>query len=195
MISTAQKPFFILQIDELGRFMSNICSVVPEGVVTFFPSFEYENQVFSSWKNSGVVASIEKKKTIFREPRNTSDVELILEEYKRSVKSGSMEEPNPVNSRKGGALLLCVVGGKMSEGINFSDSMGRCVVMVGLPYPSPGDPELVERMKYIDLMSVQEEGRRSDGPRSREYYENICMKAVNQSIGNIHFPSSFAVTA
>jgi len=46
------------------------------------------------------------------------------------------------------ALLFCVVGGKMCEGINFSDDLARCVCVVD---PNPSDPELVKRMAYLDF--------------------------------------------
>lgn len=70
--------------------------------------------------------------------------------------------------------LLSVVGGKMSEGINFNDELARCVVMVGMPYPNARDAELVEKMAFLD--------KRNPGS-GRQFYESLCMKAVNQSIG------------
>ncbi|GBG69495.1 hypothetical protein CBR_g4188 [Chara braunii] len=252
------------QITELGRLMVNLCSIVPQGIVCFFPSFAYETTVYNHWMRSGILSSIEGKKVIFREPRKTSAIDKVLDEYRRVIQGGGdtaatahappsqyTDEGNAVPSflgtakaaRQSGAVMLCVVGGKLSEGINFSDGMGRCVVMVGLPYPSPSDPELVERMRYLDegpecsdavgnplfwpksdddmltkaavdkliapspgadnrLPKVKlahalgrgtpgpdgQEGRKKNGGTSRagpgrEYYENLCMKAVNQSIG------------
>ncbi|XP_068651772.1 uncharacterized protein [Aristolochia californica] len=193
---------FTEMMEELGRLVCNLVGIVPEGIVIFFPSFEYEAKVCNAWQASGVFARIVKKKPVFREPKSNADVDNLLKQYKEAIIStcnGSGEDP-----RQNGAVLLAVVGGKMSEGINFSDGMGRCVVMVGLPYPSPSDLELLERIKHIEGFSepnipgsknslVEEsvettiqsgiEVLRSCKRKGREYYENLCMKAVNQSIG------------
>ncbi|XP_078740993.1 ATP-dependent DNA helicase DDX11-like [Lampetra fluviatilis] len=67
----------------------------------------------------------------------------------------------------------------MSEGINFSDDLGRCVVMVGMPFPNARSPELQEKITYLSR-HVRSEGGRDAGS---SLCENLCMKAVNQSIG------------
>lgn len=36
----------------------------------------------------------------------------------------------------------------MSEGINFSDALARCVVVVGMPYPNAEGSVLQEKMMY-----------------------------------------------
>jgi chromosome transmission fidelity protein 1 len=158
------------QLDELGYLIFNLCVLVPAGVVVFFPSFDYEQFVVEYWISKGAYSRISSKKKIFREPRASGDVDTVLGAFSRCVES------------QGGALLLCVVGAKMSEGINFSDDMARCVVMVGLPYPDISDPELTQKMNYLDHQASALGGgtHRTAG---RDYYENLCMRAVNQSIG------------
>ncbi|XP_031252752.1 ATP-dependent DNA helicase DDX11 [Pistacia vera] len=194
----------LTMIEELGLLVCNLLTVVPEGIVVFFSSFDYEEKVYDAWKTSGILDRIMKKKRVFREPRKSTSVEFVLKEYKDTIDTlslGPKEGSTPLN----GAILLAVVGGKISEGINFSDGMGRCIVMVGLPYPSPSDIELLERIKYIEGLGDPNFTRtpkilpsdeyyngdvqagfsilRSCRRRGNEYYENLCMKAVNQSIG------------
>ncbi|MCD7457171.1 hypothetical protein HAX54_034377 [Datura stramonium] len=193
-----------VMIQELGLLVSNLVNVVPEGMVLFFSSFDYEGQVYDAWKESGIIGRIMKKKRIFREPRRSTDVEIVLKEYKETIDALSCSSSKRDSLSSNGAILLAIVGGKVSEGINFSDGMGRCIVMVGLPYPSPADIELMERIKHIEGFDTssgkntkfQAERSWYSGDaqaglyilksckhRGKQYYENLCMKAVNQSIG------------
>lgn len=42
------------------------------------------------------------------------------------------------------------MGGKLSEGINFTDNLARSLVVLGLPYPNIKAPEVKEKMKYLN---------------------------------------------
>jgi len=119
---------------------------------------------------------------VHREPPNAREVEGVLKAYSSDVAAVAPQ----TKKERGylGALLLCVIGGKMSEGINFADDMARCVIVVGLPYPDMGDPQLKEKMKILDAVSKSERsGSKGPGIGGRAYYHNVCMRAVNQSIG------------
>ncbi|RUS73449.1 hypothetical protein EGW08_018786 [Elysia chlorotica] len=164
-----------LVIEELGRVLSNVCNVVPGGVVCFFPSYDYEKLVISAWEKSGVLAKIQLKKKVLREPKRSGLADQVLTEYSDCIKR-CMSWQGSIT----GAVLMCVVGGKMSEGINFSDDLGRCIVMVGLPFPNINSPELKEKMNYLNANFQKDQDGRQAG---QVHYENLCMKAVNQSIG------------
>ncbi|KAG1703083.1 hypothetical protein DVH05_007994 [Phytophthora capsici] len=153
-------------LDELGRILLNLSRIVPGGVVVFFPSYRFEENAVRRWEATAQYEQIQAKKTIFREPKKSDELAEVLMHYSAACSRG--------NRDGSGAMLLSVVGGKMSEGINFSDELARCVVMVGMPYPNARDAELVEKMAFLD--------KRNPGS-GRQFYESLCMKAVNQSIG------------
>lgn len=83
-----------------------------------------------------------------------------------------------------------MIGAKLSEGLNFADDLARGVVIIGLPFANLGSPELRERLKYVKRLEElqQATGKPSTKDKGQkdaaaELYENMCMNAVNQSIG------------
>lgn len=174
-------------LDDLGRALLNICGVVPDGVVVFFPSYNFLDAVIKRWQiasppgSSGSIwERLGAKKALFKESKEVKSGDDVLAEYAKAIEEGK------------GGLLLSVVGGKMSEGINFSDRLGRCVVIVGLPFPNIQSGEWKAKLGYIENAAekkLQAEGvgeveRKAMAQQAgREYYENACMRAVNQSVG------------
>ncbi|RCI12699.1 hypothetical protein L249_0612 [Ophiocordyceps polyrhachis-furcata BCC 54312] len=154
---------------ELGLAMVNLCSVVPDGVVVFFPSYGYLEEMVRAWQGQPRIWDrLRSRKYVFKETRGCSGDD-VLQQYSEAILNGESTR---------GAVLLSVVGGKMSEGINFSDRLGRCVVMVGMPYPNAASPEWKAKMEYIEATA------KADGKQAaRDFYDNACMRAVNQSIG------------
>jgi len=149
--------------DELGQTLIQLCETAPSGVVVFLPSYSYEALLVRRWKKTGAWQALQSAKKVHREPKSSQHVEASLQAYARDAVGK-------------GALLLSVVGGKMSEGINFSNDMARCVVVVGLPYPDITDPELKEKMAALDASPDKT-------ITGQAYYQNLCMRAVNQSVG------------
>ena len=128
---------------ELGQMVLNFCNVAPDGMVLFLPSYDYEQKLYEAWSQLGILAKLEAKKKVFREPHEVGAVDAILEAYGRCIAEG-----------KRGSLLLSVVGGKLSEGINFKDELGRCIIMVGLPFANSHSAELKEKMEYLKSLEA-----------------------------------------
>ncbi|KAB8293493.1 hypothetical protein EYC80_007800 [Monilinia laxa] len=188
-------------MDELGRALVNISTVVPDGMVVFFPSYDFLSRILERFSvvtpgtQVSILSKLESKKPIFLESK-TESVEDVLGKYARSIDEGR------------GALLLSVVGGKLSEGINFSDGLGRCVVIVGLPFPNANTAEWKRKLEFIqesaiarlsaarqpgNLLGIDEQIEKEEmtkdemARRAKEeamgFYQNVCMRAVNQSVG------------
>ncbi|PSN64687.1 DNA repair helicase [Corynespora cassiicola Philippines] len=177
---------------DLGHAILSVTQHVPDGVVVFFPSYSYLDTCIAAWKrprtaqaanSSSYWDAFTKNKPIFLEQRSNQQssenhastkeaaVDSVLSAYSSAVAAG--------NGR--GALLFAVIGGTLSEGINFSDSLGRGVVVVGLPFPNPHSAEWKTKMQYI---SAKAASRGQDGKAAaRDFYENACMRAVNQCVG------------
>lgn len=166
---------------ELGQVLFNFASVVPAGMVVFVPSYGFLHTVMGVWEKSGALQRLQSKKKVFTEPQESADVDTVLREYAAEIHSAGTPADG---AKKRGALLFAVVGAKLSEGLNFADDLARAVVIVGLPFANLASPELRERMAYVNRVQQQRGGKRTGAKDAgTELYENMCMNAVNQSIG------------
>lgn len=63
-----------------------------------------------------------------------------MKEYYEAVNSGD----------KKGAILMGVCRGRSSEGLDFKDEAGRCVLVVGIPFALISEPKIILKQHYLD---------------------------------------------
>ena len=78
-----------------------LCNVIPDGVVAFFTSYSYMEQLVSEWDATGVLQDLTKAKLVFIETKDVVETTLALDNYRRACDSGR------------GAVFLSVARGKV----------------------------------------------------------------------------------
>jgi DNA excision repair protein ERCC-2 len=112
-------------IEEYKRIAEKITNVIPGKVAVFFPSFEVLNNVMRYMKDVEV--------HLQRHSMSSTQVDALLSNFKSSNDS----------------LLFGVMGGSLSEGVDYPKNMLKGVIIVGVPLPKP-DLEIKAKINYYD---------------------------------------------
>jgi DNA repair helicase Rad3 len=158
---------------ELGLSIWEVCKIVPDGILVFFPSYAVMEQCLAAWRlkdsegQPSIYERISHLKQPVTEPRNKGELGRIMDTYYRHINNGN------------GSIFFAVCRGKVSEGLDFADRKGRAVIVTGIPYPPFKDPRVQLKRQYLN--DLYKEGSITGD----EWYNQQAARAVNQAIGRV----------
>jgi DNA excision repair protein ERCC-2 len=106
----------------MSGHISNICNSFPRNTMVFFPSFD----VMSNFINKGIRDDIGRCLYVEEQGMLQSELMDIVSNFKESS-----------SKKTDGATLFSVIGGRISEGLDFPAEELEIAVIVGIPYPKP----------------------------------------------------------
>merc|ERR1711988_659871 len=165
---------FVMQ-DALGRSILRFCSIVPQGILCFMPSYAFLERLVRRWKATQAWKAIKKHKHILTEPSRATDFGGLLEQSYQFV--------NNPRGTASGAIFFAVYRGKASEGIYFSDHHARAVLLVGIPYPNYTDFQVKLKKQYNDSRTCSTQKVGSCLLTGRAWYNLQAYRALNQAAG------------
>ncbi len=118
------------QFRRISKITSDITNIIPGNSIIFFPSYYIRDEIYQYFSKLS-------KKTIIKEKPNLSKNKKaeILEKFKQH--------------KDNGAVLLAVISGNFSEGIDLPGDFLKSVIIVGLPLTKP-DLETSQLIEYYD---------------------------------------------
>lgn len=120
-----------------GLLLLEICSIVPDGVCCFFPSYQYMEETIQAWDRLGLIQQLLQHKLVFLETKDVVETTFALDNFKRACDCGK------------GALFLSISRGKVAEGVDFDRHYGRCVIVLGVPYQYTRSHTLLARLDFM----------------------------------------------
>ena len=114
-------------VPRLNRYVLDLVKNISRNTVVFFPSHDRLEDFLQEWQGIS--------RPLFVERRESTQDELM--ETVDGFKVGS-------------GVLLAVMGGRVSEGLDFPDKELELVILVGIPYPKPTAKQK-SLLRYLDL--------------------------------------------
>lgn len=120
--------------EELERILSSGCAY---NTAVYFPSFDLMNKVLGREEledGSALSGTLRSSRERFIEERGSSQMDVmdLLDDFRASR----------------GGVLFSVLGGRLSEGMDFPGRTLQVVVLVGIPYPKPNARQRALRAYY-----------------------------------------------
>lgn len=146
-------------LDQVCKMIEKIGHSVKEhgGTLVFLPSYAFLKKLAERMKTP-----------VLLEPQTGGNeaFEKTLKKYKKELKD--IKKPS---------ILFCVCRGKAAEGIDFKDESARAVIVVGIPYPSFKDPQIIAKKEYNNSNKSSYNGN--------AWYSTQAFRAVNQALGRV----------
>lgn len=158
-VSTRYKDRGEAMFSKIAAGIEATCRATPGNVAVFFPSYKLRDDIGD------------------RLPRRLKG-ELVLEtrEMTKGEKDRIVSQLKRAQPR-GGALLLGVMGGSFSEGVDFYDGILQAVVVVGLPLAPPS--------KEVDVLIDYFDRKAGAGKGETYAYLNPAITRVLQAAGRL----------
>jgi DNA excision repair protein ERCC-2 len=144
-------------INKMNSYIMNICNIFPKNTMVCFPSFN----IMTIFRRNNILKNI--NRCLFFEEKEMSQSALmdLVSDFKES---GSQN-----NER---AALFSVMGGRISEGMDFPAEELEITVIVGIPYPKPTARQR-GLQKYYDLKFRKGWEYTVEAPTARKILQSI----------------------
>jgi len=109
-------------VSRMKHHITDICNSFPRNTIVFFPSYE----VMYNFLDKGIRNDISRCLYVEEQGMLQSELMGIVSDFKESS-----------SKKTDGAALFSVIGGRISEGLDFPAEELEIAVIVGIPYPKP----------------------------------------------------------